>query len=79
MRSFSMKGRGVPGSRPKLPVLKTGYPEAMVFEKSPVSPSWWPVAMAEALAVVKVGKREWEFEKKTPFWRMESMVGAVWA
>src|ERR1700689_4000653 len=49
----------------------------MVLLKSPVSPRWWPVAIAEALAVVKVGNRECEFLKLTPLSRTSAIAGAV--
>jgi len=49
----------------------------MVLEKSPVSPSIWPVAMADALAVVKVGNRAWLLRKSTPSRAIAAMVGAV--
>ena len=45
--------------------------------KSPVSPSMWPVAMAEALAVVKVGNSEWLLRRLTPSRAIAAMVGAV--
>src|ERR1700738_3322068 len=54
-----------------------GKPVWMVLLKSPVSPSLWPVANAEALAVVKVGNREWLFLKSTPSSRRRARVGAV--
>src|ERR1700722_2683888 len=49
----------------------------MVLLKSPVSPRWWPVAIAEALAVVKVGNSECEFLKLTPLSRTSAIAGAV--
>src|ERR1700753_4025770 len=49
----------------------------MVLLKSPVSPSRWPVAIADALAVVKVGNKECEFLKLTPLSRISAIVGAV--
>ncbi len=45
--------------------------------KSPVSPRKWPVAIAEALAVVKVGNSECEFLKLTPLSRISAIAGAV--
>src|ERR1700742_2071274 len=45
--------------------------------KSPVSPRLWPVAIAEALAVVNVGNSEWEFLKLTPLSRTSAIAGAV--
>ena len=38
----------------------------MVLLKSPVSPSLWPVAIADAFAVVKVGNMEWVLANRTP-------------
>src|ERR1700685_2263413 len=49
----------------------------MVLEKSPVSPSIWPVAMPEAFAVVKVGNRAWLLRRLTPSRAIAAMVGAV--
>src|SRR6201995_5820283 len=49
----------------------------MVLLKSPVSPRLWPVAIAEALAVVNVGNSEWEFLKLTPLSRISAIAGAV--
>src|SRR5215469_2843989 len=49
----------------------------MALEKSPVSPSMWPVAIADALAVVKVGNSEWLLRRLTPSRAMAAMVGAV--
>src|SRR5258708_15944259 len=49
----------------------------MMLLKSPVSARWWPVAIAEALAVVKVGNSEWLFLNDTPASRSAAMVGAV--
>src|SRR5208282_4711991 len=49
----------------------------MVLEKSPVSPSMWPVAMAEAFAVVKVGNSAWPLRRLTPSRAIAAMVGAV--
>ena len=48
-----------------------------MFEKSPVSPRWWPVAIAEPLAVVKVGNSEWLLARFTPWSRSAAMAGAV--
>ena len=49
----------------------------MVLEKSPVSPSMWPVAMPDALAVVKVGNSAWPLRRLTPSRAIAAMVGAV--
>ena len=49
----------------------------MVLEKSPVSPSRCPVAMAEAFGVVMLGNIEWLLWKSTPSRRISAMVGAV--
>src|SRR5271165_1627202 len=49
----------------------------MVLEKSPVSPSMWPVAMADAFAVVNVGNSAWLLRKLTPSRAIAAMVGAV--
>src|SRR6516165_11859597 len=49
----------------------------MALEKSPVSPSMWLVAIADALAVVKVGNSEWLLRRLTPSRAMAAMVGAV--
>src|ERR1700742_3569610 len=48
----------------------------MVLLKSPVSPSRWPVAIADALAVGKVGNNECEFLKFTPLSRTAAIAGA---
>src|SRR5690242_5702944 len=49
----------------------------MVLLKVPVSPRKWPVAMPDALAIVKVGNREWGLAKFTPLSRTAAKVGAV--
>src|SRR6202043_1058756 len=49
----------------------------MVLEKSPVSPSMWPVAMPDAFAVVKVGNSAWLLRRLTPSRAIAAMVGAV--
>src|SRR5271165_5374420 len=49
----------------------------MVLEKSPVSPSMWPVAMADAFAVVNVGNSAWLLRRLTPSRAIAAMVGAV--
>src|SRR6202171_2152055 len=49
----------------------------MVLLKVPVSPRWWPVAMPEALAIVKVGNSECGFLKLTPLSRSAAIAGAV--
>src|SRR5438552_2905196 len=48
----------------------------MVLAKLPVSPSWCPVASADALAVVTVGYSEWLLAKKTPCFCSRTSVGA---
>ncbi len=55
----------------------TGKLVKIVLLKSPVSPRWWPVAMPEALAVVKVGNSECGFLKLTPLSRTAAIAGAV--
>ncbi len=42
-----------------------------------MSPSMWPVAMADALAVVKVGNSAWLLRRLTPSRAIAAMVGAV--
>src|SRR5580693_1956928 len=49
----------------------------MVLEKSPVSPSIWPVAMPDAFAVVNVGNNAWLLRRLTPSRAIAAMVGAV--
>src|ERR1700761_8379098 len=39
----------------------------------------WPVAMAEALGVVKVGNSEWVLVKRTPCFNSMAIVGAVFS
>src|SRR5579864_330715 len=75
MLSFSMKGTGVVGANPKLPVSKVTKPGQIVLLKSPVSPSPCPVAIADALAVVNVGNTAWLFAKCTPLVRMAQSAG----
>ena len=42
-----------------------------------MSPSMWPVAMADAFAVVKVGNSAWLLRRLTPSRAIAAMVGAV--
>src|SRR5882724_1026334 len=49
----------------------------MVLLKVPLSPRKWPVAIAELLAMVKVGKIECGFLKLTPLSRIAAIAGAV--
>src|SRR5262249_33718985 len=49
----------------------------MVLLKAPVSPRKCPVAMPDALAMVKVGNRECGLTKLTPRSRAAASVGAV--
>src|SRR5437879_2450768 len=49
----------------------------MVLPRAPGWPSRWPVAIAEALAVVTVGKSEWLFSKSTPSARTAARAGAT--
>src|SRR5215469_2642697 len=49
----------------------------MVLLNAPVSPRKWPVAIPDALAIVKVGNSECGLAKFTPWSRMAAMVGAV--
>src|SRR5579859_1002133 len=74
--SLSIKGTSVPAVLPKFPELKIGKPTKMELVVTPVSPCACPLAMADPLGMVKVGKREWLLWKNTPFSRMLSMVGA---
>ncbi len=45
--------------------------------KVPLSPRKWPVAIAELLAIVKVGKTECGFLKLTPLSRISAIAGAL--
>src|SRR5512137_353668 len=49
----------------------------MVLLKAPLSPRKCPVAMPDALAIVKVGKRECGLTKFTPLSRTAARAGAV--
>src|SRR6185295_13223767 len=74
-----MKGVMVPGVLPAKPAgrpSKIGWPGKRKLLKSPVSPGKWPVAVAAALGVVKVGNTAWLFAKYTPRERSAVMAGA---
>src|SRR5262249_58902237 len=69
--SFSMRGVGL------LAALGSAKPANRVLLNTPVSPRWWPVAIAEELAIVKVGNTAWLLTRDTPWRARAARFGAV--
>src|SRR5262249_18094606 len=60
-----------------LAALGTAKPANRVLLNTPVSPRWWPVAIAEELAIVKVGNTAWLLTRDTPWRARAARFGAV--